>query len=207
MASMSDIVININEYLREEMEVYDSNQDKVGTVKLYDATAGYFMLEEGVFNHTDLYIPFWLIRTIDPKEIFLKQSKDILEIEYTQPPAVTSILETREGRTEAANVVSNGFDARPVVVNRVDVQQVANQLKSGMEIYDIDGSRVGTITQYDSSLGVMTMERGVFSPKVLFIPFSLISHIYPSDNYLSLTLPKDALKKDLGRYTTMPAGA
>lgn len=204
MASMSDIVININEFLRDEMPVFDSNQDKVGTVKLYDAAAGYFMVEEGVFNHTDLYIPFRLIRTIDPKEIFLKQSKDVLVQDYTQPPAATTITEPHNGHLETAQVLSNGFDARPIIVHRVDVQMVGQELRSGMGVYDVEGDYIGTVVQFDSTQAMLTVEKGVFSPKDLFIPFSLIQEVYPSSDYLTLTLPKDVLKKDLGRYTQRP---
>jgi hypothetical protein len=201
----NDIVVNVAEFLHTDMHVFDSEQERLGTVRMFNVDAGYFMVEKGVFAHKDLYIPFQLIRTIDPNEIFLKQPKDALERDYLQPPAITTQQEEREGHVESTSTVKSGFDDRPVVVSRIDVSAMAQQLRSGMTVYDVEGTFVGSVTQFDSARAVMTVENGVFSPKVLFIPFSLIQQVYPSDSYLMLGLPKDALQKDLGRYTAIPA--
>jgi ribosomal 30S subunit maturation factor RimM len=201
-----DILVNITEFVHTDMPVYDRNEEKIGTVKQYHADAGYLLVEKRMPVHKDLYIPFQIIRTIDPKEIFLKQPKDAVEREYTQPPTLTVEKEQFGERVKETSVVKSGFDDRPIVVNRVDVQEIVRHIKPGMAVYDVMGERIGKVTQYDSTHAVMTVEHGVFSPTVLFIPFSLVQQIYSfDDQQLTLTVPKDILQKDMGRYTTIPA--
>jgi hypothetical protein len=65
------LIENIDQYLMDGMPVYDSSKDKIGDVKMYSATAGYMMVEHGLMPRKNLYIPFRLIGSIDPKEIFL----------------------------------------------------------------------------------------------------------------------------------------
>ena len=201
----NEILVNISEFLHTDMHVFDSSQEKLGTVKMFNDEAGYLMVEKGMFAHKDLYIPFRLIRTIDPKEIFLKSPKNVLETDYSDPPALTVHKEEQGSYIKEASVVNSGFDNRPVIVNRVDVQEIAHQLKEGMNVYDVGGEYVGSLTQFDSSRSMMTVEYDLFPPQVLFIPFSLISSVYTDAAYLLLTLPKDALKKDLSYYTRPPA--
>ena len=89
------IVENIDQYLVDGMPVYDAGGERVGKVKMYSAIAGYLMVGRGPLGATHLYIPFRLIRSIDPHELYLSVSKDILAAEYTQPPKITTVSETR----------------------------------------------------------------------------------------------------------------
>src|SRR5215468_12650232 len=92
------LVENIDLNLADGMPVYDSNGDKVGDVKMYSTTAGYLMVGHGVFNlanQQDLYIPFRLIRSIDPHDLFLSETKETLSANYTQPPAISTLSEQR----------------------------------------------------------------------------------------------------------------
>jgi hypothetical protein len=77
------VVENIDQYLEEGMPAFDQNGERVGDVKMYSAAAGYLMVGSGAFDRKDLYIPFRLIRTIDPEEIYLSASKDTLAAQYT----------------------------------------------------------------------------------------------------------------------------
>ena len=89
------IVENIDQYLFDGMPVHDANGERIGTVKMYSVVAGYLMVGSGPLGKTNLYIPFRLIRTIDPRELYLNASKDTLEAQYTQPPEITTVSETR----------------------------------------------------------------------------------------------------------------
>ena len=92
------LVENIDLNLADGMPVYDSNGDQVGDVKMYSTTAGYLMVGHGAFNlanQQDLYIPFRLIRSIDPHDLFLTEPKETLFANYTQPPKISTLSEQR----------------------------------------------------------------------------------------------------------------
>lgn len=204
------LVANIDQYLSDGMAVFDLNGVRVGSVKMYSTAAGYLMLESGPFGETNLYIPFRLIRTIDPGEIYLTEGKDTLAAKYQQPPTITTVSETRmvtgpDGamtpQTVQVQTVQSGYDAKLTPVTRVNVGAIGQQLAIGMAVYDIEGKHVGDITQYDIPRGLMAVESGIFNPRVLFVPFSAIQSV--DRNFLSvyLSLPKDALVK---QYAMLP---
>src|SRR5678816_2983423 len=66
--------------LADGMPVYDSNGEKVGDVKMYSTTAGYLVADQGPFTQEDLYLPFRLIRSIDPHDLFLSEPTRLLSI-------------------------------------------------------------------------------------------------------------------------------
>jgi hypothetical protein len=89
------VVVNIDQYLEDGMPVFDENGEKVGDVKMYRTAAGYLIVASGTFELKDLYIPFRLIRSIDPLHIFLTGTKATLAAQYTLPPETRTIVETR----------------------------------------------------------------------------------------------------------------
>lgn len=207
------IVANIDQYLADGLAVFDAYGERVGTVKMYSAAAGYLMLESGPFGDTNLYIPFRLIRTIDPNDIYLTEGKGTLQTRYTQPPAITTVNETRmvpgpQGtmtpQTFQVQTVQSGYDSKEVNSARVDVGVIGQQLAIGMAVYDSEGMHVGDITQYDSTRGLLAVEEGIFKPRVLFLPFSAIQSVDRDFLSVYLSLPKDALVK---QYAMLPKQA
>jgi ribosomal 30S subunit maturation factor RimM len=207
------LVANIDQYLSDGMAVFDVDGVRVGSVKMYSAAAGYLMLESGPFGETNLYIPFRLIRTIDPIEIYLTEVKDTLAAKYQQPPAITTFSETRmvtgpDGamtpQTVQVQTVQSGYDAKQTPVTRVNVGAIGQQLAIGMAVYDIEGKHVGDITQYDIPRGLMAVESGLFNPRVLFLPFSVIQSVDRDFLSVYLSLPKDTLVK---QYAMLPTQA
>jgi hypothetical protein len=72
------------------------------------------------------------------------------------------------------------------------LEDVRRQMALDLQVYDLDGTKVGTIVQYDTDAGWMMVQQGVFTEKDLYIPFSTITSIDPREVYVSL--PKDVLK-------------
>ncbi len=116
--------------LADGMPVYDANGDSVGDVKMYSTTAGYLVVDQGPFNLEDLYLPFRLIRSIDPNDLFLSEPKEVLTSHYTQPPKISTVTEERlvmgpDGTmtTQKRDVqtVQSGYDGLPATLNSVDV--------------------------------------------------------------------------------------
>jgi hypothetical protein len=202
--SQQPVVENIDQYLEEGMPVYDLNGQHVGTVQMYSTAAGYLMVDYGDFDQKNLYLPFRLIRTIDPDEIYLTVPKDTLAAQYTQPPTIHTVIETRAvagpggqmmSQTRQVQMVQSGYDGTQAAISSVDAGSLAGQLAVGMAVYDVDGARLGDITQYDTERSLMVVEKGIFKPTVLFVPFSAIKSIDRDNLSVHLTLPRDVIVK------------
>jgi hypothetical protein len=210
------LVENIDLNLADGMPVYDSDGDNVGAVKMYSTTAGYLMVGHGAFNlanQQDLYIPFRLIRSIDPHDLFLSEPKETLLANYTQPPKISTLSEQRlvigpSGAliSEKRDVqrVQSGYDGLPATTNSVDVQNVTDRLAVGMAVYDSEGERLGDINQYDVPRRLLVVEKGIFHPRVLFVPFSAIDSVNREDLTIYLNLPRDVVVKE---HAMLPSDA
>ena len=60
------------------LKVYDVNGETVGTVDVVDREAGIMRVATNPFVEEELVIPFALIQSIDPREIFLACVKEAL---------------------------------------------------------------------------------------------------------------------------------
>ena len=60
------------------LKVYDANGELVGTVDVVDREAGIMRVATNPFVEEAMVIPFALIQSIDPREIFLVCPKDAL---------------------------------------------------------------------------------------------------------------------------------
>jgi hypothetical protein len=205
------VVENLDLYLQDGMPVFDQDGEKVGEVKMYSTAAGYLIVGSGAFSRKDLYIPFRLIRSIDPEEIYLTAPNNILVDQYAQPPKISTVEENRvvpgpqsgmRAQTREVQMVQSGYDNTTAALNRVDVSGLADRLAVGMAVYDVDNQRVGDLTQYDTERSLLLVERGIFKPTVLFVPFSAIKSTGPELFAVYLSLPKDILIKE---YTMLPA--
>jgi hypothetical protein len=99
-------------------------------------------------------------------------------------------------KTREVQVLQSGYDGAPVELNSANVDDLAGRLALGMAVYDIDGARMGDITQYGTTRGLLVVEKGIFKPTVLLIPFSDIQSISLDNLSVYLSLPKDAVIKE-----------
>jgi hypothetical protein len=199
------IVQNIDQFLEEGMPVFDLNDERAGDVKMYSTAAGYLMVGSGPVAQQDLYIPFRLIRNIDPDQIYLSAAKDVLAAQCSQPPIISTVVENRlvpgphgamTQQAREVQMVQSGYDGMRVALDNSDVGSVADRLSVGMAVYDADGVRLGDITQYDTPRSLMVVEKGIFKPTVLFVPFSAIKRIDRDKLSVYLSLPRDAVLKE-----------
>jgi ribosomal 30S subunit maturation factor RimM len=205
------VVEDIDQYLQDGLLVHDQNGQNVGAVKMYSTAAGYLLVGSGALGARDLYIPFRLIRSINSVEIYLTIPKDSILAQYTQPPAIHTVIETRTvagpggtmaPQTRQVQMVQSGYDGTQTTFSRVDAGSLADQLAVGMSVYDVDGGRLGDITEYDTERSLLVVEKGIFKPTVVFVPFSAIRSIDRDSLTVSLSLPRDVLVK---RHAMLPA--
>ncbi len=199
-----DILEDIDQYLAVGMPVYDAHGENVGHIKMYSLVAGYLMVKVDAIDNRILYIPFRLIRSIDAQRLYFTQGQDVLFHTYMQPPTIRTVTETRptvgpqgsELRTHQIQVVESGYDYQQVPINEVEVNDLSKRLAVGMVVVDVDGKRLGDITQYDIPRSLLVVEKGMFKPRVLFVPFSAIQFVDASAYTVVLSLPSDVVLKE-----------
>src|SRR6476469_5511266 len=98
------VVERIALYLTDDMPVYDSNGEEIGHVKMFSTVAWYVIVGHGPFEKDNLYIPFRLIQSIDPRELFLSEPKQTVVAGYTTPPQISTLTEHRLERTAEGGV-------------------------------------------------------------------------------------------------------
>jgi len=203
------VVVPIDEFLEEGLPVFDVDGERLGRVARYSLTAGYLKVRRDPLLPQDLYVPFRLIKTIDPRELFLKAPREALLARYTLPPAITVVVERVEEQdpdgTPSIHVreqrrVRSGYDGAEIPLDTIDLTEIGERLAVGMTVYDADGKRVGELTQYDSARAVMVVEKG-FRPRTYFIPFSVIAEVDAAEMFVSLLVPNAALERD---YAKLP---
>lgn len=200
-----EMLQNIEEFLEDGRIVFDRNGELVGGVKMYNTAAGYLFVGSGALGHQDLYIPFRLIRRIDRQGIVLSESKDELAAQYTEPPSISTMVESRFvpgphrdtlPQADEVRVVQSGYDGTPTVVDRIELSSIAERLSVGLAVYDVDGVRLGDITEYDTTRSLLVVEKSIFTPTVLLVPFSAIKVIDRDALSVILTLPRATLVQD-----------
>jgi ribosomal 30S subunit maturation factor RimM len=207
------LIQDIDARLEDGMAVFDLNNEKIGDVKMYSTAAGYLMVGSGVLEERDLYLPFRLIRTITPDAIFMSATRATIEAQYSERPQARTIVETRLAagpggnmtpQTREVQVLPSGYDNTPLELNAVEVNSVADRLAVGMVVYDVDGKRLGDIIQYDDSRARMVVEKGIFKPRDLVVPFSAIEDIDMDSFKVHLSVGEDSLLPTGGQPHTSP---
>jgi hypothetical protein len=94
MANEQGLILeDVRRQMALDLQVYDLDGTKVGTIVQYDTDAGWMMVQQVVFTEKDLYIPFSTITSIDPREVYVSLPKDVLKRDYSSPPARTTVVE------------------------------------------------------------------------------------------------------------------
>jgi hypothetical protein len=65
------------------------------------------------------------------------------------------------------------------------MNSLENQIFDGMDVYDMDGTKIGTVTRYDSAIGYFEAV-GTFT-EARYIPFAAIERVGPSGCWLNVT--------------------
>jgi uncharacterized protein (TIGR02271 family) len=85
----------------QDATVYDTADEKIGTVQAYDPQGGYITVQKGFLFHKDLYIPVNAVQRTDAEgNVRLSLHKDDLADErYDNPPTGSAMSEDSAART------------------------------------------------------------------------------------------------------------
>jgi hypothetical protein len=78
----------------------------------------------------------------------------------------------------------------------VVVVNIADMIKEGLPVFDLNGARIGQVYRFDLDAGYMVVEHGALEKRRLYIPFHLIGAITPKKAFLTVahaTLTDDYL--------------
>lgn len=136
----------------------------------------------------------------------LSEPKDELVTKYTEPPTVHTFVENQHTPglqqrdtlppADEVRAVTSGYDSMPTVVDSIELSNIAERLSVGLAVYDVDGVLLGDITQCDTECCLLMVEKGIFKPTVLIVPFSAIRSIDRDARSAILTLPRATLVQD-----------
>ncbi|HEX6507533.1 MAG TPA: hypothetical protein VF221_07870 [Chloroflexota bacterium] len=195
------IRLDIREYMDYGLDVYDANSKRVGSVDDFDRVAGYIMVRSNPFADRDLYIPFSIVTHIDPRDLFVSDTKQDLLRKYSDPPPRSILVEERtdvdtgEDDSRAITSSPSGYDGTPVVVDEAKIGKLAHHIAPGFHVYSWDMESVGTVKQYDRETKQMLVERGVFSKHDLRIPIAAIDMVDRDGRDIYLAISSADLKR------------
>lgn len=91
----------------------------------------------------------------------------------------------------------SGYSGEPLLTFQHTYATLASQLRSGMEIRDIEGTFVGTLHQLDSRQETILVVKCGLDADVLVVPFSAIARVDTADYIVNLLVPQERLRDDL----------
>jgi hypothetical protein len=193
------VAVPIADLMTEGLQVYGAESAKIGVVRRYDLDAGYMVVEAGVLARRELYVPFHLIGSITPHEIYLTVSKDELTDAYILPPAARPLVEEQTdagtGRTTVVieHEMRSGYDGRPVEVAPVPLDELTRTLAVGMTVTDADDEYVGEVTHIDPARGTLAVKGTLVDEAVRHVPFGQVARVDADDMCVTLLVPKASL--------------
>jgi hypothetical protein len=157
--------------------IFDNAGARVGSVDDVDRHTGWITAETNPFSDKDLYIPFKLVTSIDPHELYLSQSREKLRQDYSNPPVRNTHVETILGENIATTLQPSGYDGSPLVVDEANVDKIRKRVTVGDLVLTSDQVDLGTIKRYDGATGWMMIGKGLQARNDLMVPISVVSHV------------------------------
>lgn len=196
------VAVPIADVMAEGLAVYDADGAKIGHVRRYDLEAGYMVVEEGRLARRKLYLPFHLMQSITPREIYLNVAKDALTDAYLLPPAARTRVEEQidpeTGRSEVVltHELRSGYDRRPVQIAPVRLDELARTMSVGMTVLDADDTYVGEVMRIDTTRGLLTVRGSLSDEAVRTVPFSMVAHVNADLDIVTLLVPSVAIPSE-----------
>jgi hypothetical protein len=158
-------------------KIYDNAGERVGSVDDLDRATGWMKAETNPFSDQDLYIPFNLVTSVDPREVYLSQSREELRRNYTDPPARSTHVDTTLGETIATTREPSGYDGTPLVVDEANLNRLRKHISVGDLVLTSDQADLGTIKRYDPTTGWIMIGKGLQTRRDLLVPITIVSHV------------------------------
>ncbi len=157
--------------------ILDNAGVRVGTVDDVDRHTGWMTAETNPFSDRDLYIPFKLVTSIDPHELYVSLSREELRRDYSNPPARNTQVETTLGEKIATTRQPSGYDGSPMVADEANVDKIRKRVTVGDLVLTSDQVDLGVVKRYDGATGWMMIGKGLQDRNDLMVPITVVSHV------------------------------
>lgn len=174
---------NVKRTIAPGLTVYDNEGKKVGSIWQIHRAAGYFKVQvrplpqkrDNPFDEKYVHVPFRLITTIDPRELFVSVTNDELRRDYGTPPPRATRVEEELGVEVAITTQPSGYNGLPVEVRRVQIDELRRDIRVGDRVFSTDPTELGTVKQYDAESGRITIARdALFDEPALSVPLAIV---------------------------------
>jgi hypothetical protein len=172
----------------EGMDVFDSDDRKIGRVVGYNRALGYIETEGTFGGHR--YIPFLAVESVGPTGAHLNVTKDTVANVYDHMPAVRPEF-TPEGKPTGGGTALSGYDRGRVPLDADAIAVVRDKIQAGTSVYDADDLKVGELDAYNRETGYMRIQKGTFSFKDLYLPVTSVAYL--DDIGIHLTVTKNEI--------------
>lgn len=188
------ITQKLAEKLRYGQSVLDNGGNKIGTVDDVDPNSGWIRTQTSPLSDTAIYIPFNMVTSVDPREIFVSRSREELRRDYGDPPARAIHIEQVDGQTIATTREPNGFDGSSTVVHTVNIDEVRKQIGEGYSVLSSEHVGLGTIKRYDRTTGWILIHQAV-PPHELLVPVTSVERVDLQYGEVHLVLSEADLRR------------
>lgn len=195
------ITLNLSDYLEPGLSVFDRDARRVGAVTAYEPDLGYMLVRPLPFLQRIFSIPFRTITHIDAREVFVSHTRAEVYRLYRNPPPRSTLLRERTDSitgaddSEAITTAPSGYDGAPVVVDDVQVSELAREIEPGFRVVSSELEDLGTIVEDPAPRGQMLIRSPFPSREVRMLSTAFIDFVDRQDRLIYLAVSA----ADLGR--------
>ena len=190
------IANDVGQMVKQGLKVYDDAGDKIGYVDSASGTQGWMQVGLGELELRKLWVPYRLVKSVDPREVFVSATGEELQLRYGQPPERQTHVEHRDGKTIAVTTEPSGYDDSAVVTSEVDLDHVRQLLAVDQRVWTSDNVEIGRIKEFDDTMGYAVIEKGILSrAHALVIPIHLVGEVDRDAGSVTLAVSESDLTR------------
>jgi hypothetical protein len=189
------ITEDLSEGVKPGLSVFDMDASRIGYVDAADPDRGWLRVNTDPLDQKPLWIPYRLVTNVDKRELFVSVTKEDLRKEYSQPPARSTAVTTRGGRTIATTTEPSGYDGSAVEVAIVDVDDVKERIFCGYHIRTSDRRELGITKHYDPMIGFLQVRRGLLPGRDLLLPVTLVAEVDKDAGNVTLVVSEADIRR------------
>jgi hypothetical protein len=80
-------------------------------------------------------------------------------------------------------------------ISAVELRSIGERLSVGLTVYDVDGVRLGEISEFDANRWLVVVESGLFTPTYQVVPFSAFGSVNRDTQSVHLTVQRASLHR------------
>jgi hypothetical protein len=166
------------------MDVFDSDNRKIGRVVDYNRAIGYFETEGTFGGHR--YVPFCAVESVGPTGAHLNVTKDVVSNVYDHMPAVRPDF-TAEGKPTGGGTMLSGYNRGRIPLDADAIAVAREHIRVGASVFDADDLKLGVLDAFNRETGYMRIQKGALIFKDIFVPMTSVAYLDDRGIHLSMS--------------------